>query len=61
VFLYAFDLIELNGDHLRLSKLARLKMLEIAIVLIVGFGLGYGVREWISRRRRQAERQRHSF
>jgi hypothetical protein len=26
------------------------------MVLIVGFGLGYGVREWVSRRRRQAER-----
>ena len=33
-------------------------MLEIAIALIVGFALGYGVREWVSRRRRQAERQR---
>jgi len=32
-------------------------MLETAIVLIVGFGLGYGVREWLSRRRRQAERE----
>ena len=32
-------------------------MLEIAIALIVGFGLGYGVREWVSRRRRQAERR----
>jgi hypothetical protein len=36
-------------------------MLEIAIVLIVGFALGYGVREWVSRRRRQAERQRHTL
>jgi len=36
-------------------------MLQIAIALIVGFALGYGVREWISRRRRQAERQRRSF
>ena len=33
-------------------------MLETAIVLIVGFALGYGVREWLSRRRRQAERRR---
>jgi hypothetical protein len=33
-------------------------MSEIAIVLIVGFGLGYGVREWVSRRRRQTERRR---
>jgi hypothetical protein len=33
-------------------------MLETAIFLIVGFGLGYGVREWLSRRRRQAERER---
>ena len=36
-------------------------MSEIAIVLIVGFGLGYGVREWVSRRRRQAERQRRAL
>ena len=28
-------------------------MLEIAIILIVGFALGYGVREWVSRRRRR--------
>jgi len=33
-------------------------MLETAIVLIIGFVLGYGVREWLSRRRRQAERRR---
>jgi hypothetical protein len=26
--------------------------MEIAIALIVGFALGYGVREWVSRRRR---------
>jgi len=36
-------------------------MLEIAIVLIVGFALGYGVREWVSRRRRQAERRRRAL
>jgi hypothetical protein len=30
-------------------------MLQIAIALIIGFALGYGVREWVSRRRRQAE------
>jgi hypothetical protein len=35
--------------------------MEIAIALIVGFALGYGVREWISRRRRQAERRRRSL
>src|SRR5262249_34185645 len=33
-------------------------MLETAIALIVGFAIGYGVREWRSRRRRQAERRR---
>jgi type II secretory pathway pseudopilin PulG len=43
--------------HLQLSNLG-LTMLETAIVLIVGIALGYGVREWLSRRRRQAERQR---
>src|SRR5262245_14078001 len=32
-------------------------MLQIAIALIIGFALGYGVREWVSRRRRQAERE----
>jgi hypothetical protein len=36
-------------------------MLEFAIVLIVGFGLGYGVREWVSRRRHQAERERRAL
>jgi integrase len=36
-------------------------MLEIAIFLIVGFGLGYGIREWVSRRRRRAERQRRAL
>ena len=41
--------------HLQLSNLGGFTMLETAIVLIVGFGLGYGVREWRSRRRRQAE------
>ena len=41
--------------------LARLPMLEIAIILIVGFALGYGAREWVSRRRRQAERQRRAL
>jgi len=25
--------------------------MEIAIALIIGFALGYGIREWISRRR----------
>jgi hypothetical protein len=43
--------------HLQLSNWG-LSMLETAIALIVGFALGYGVREWLSRRRRQAERQR---
>jgi len=36
-------------------------MLEIAIALIVGFALGYGVPEWVSRRRHQAWGQRRSF
>jgi hypothetical protein len=29
-------------------------MLETAIALIVGFAAGYGVREWVSCRRREA-------
>jgi putative SOS response-associated peptidase YedK len=33
-------------------------ILEIAIALIVGFGLGYGIREWIARRRRRGYRRR---
>jgi hypothetical protein len=40
------------------SRCSAVPMPEIAIALIVGFGVGYGVREWVSRRRRQAERQR---
>jgi hypothetical protein len=36
-------------------------MLELSIALIIGFALGYGIREWISHQRRQAARQRHGF
>jgi hypothetical protein len=36
-------------------------LLEIAIALIIGFALGYGVREWISRQRHQAERRRRGL
>src|SRR5437588_7688290 len=39
----------------------RVTMLEIAIPLIVGFALGYGVREWISYRRHQQARERRSL
>jgi len=35
--------------------------MEIVIALIIGFAAGYGVREWISRQRRQAERQRRGL
>jgi hypothetical protein len=35
--------------------------METAIALIVGFALGYGVREWVSRRRREAERRRRAL
>jgi predicted PolB exonuclease-like 3'-5' exonuclease len=35
--------------------------MEIAIALIVGVALGYGVREWISRRRRQADCRQARF
>jgi hypothetical protein len=34
------------------------QMLEIVISLIIGFALGYGVREWAFRRYRQAEQRR---
>ncbi len=33
-------------------------ILDLTMALTIGFALGYGVREWISRRRRQAERRR---
>jgi hypothetical protein len=36
-------------------------MLEIAIAVVIGFALGYGVREWISRRRQQAARARRDL
>jgi hypothetical protein len=29
-------------------------MMELAFALAVGFALGYGVREWVSRQRRRA-------
>jgi hypothetical protein len=35
-------------------------ILDLTMALI-GFALGYGVREWISRRRRQAERRRQGL
>jgi hypothetical protein len=33
-------------------------MLETTIALIIGFALGYGVREWVLRRYRRAEQRR---
>ena len=36
-------------------------MLEIAISLIVGFALGYGVREWAFRQDRSQQRRRRPF
>jgi hypothetical protein len=36
----------------------RTLILDLTMALTIGFALGYGVREWISRRRRQAERRR---
>ncbi len=36
-------------------------ILDLTMALTVGFALGYGVREWISRRRRQAERRRQDL
>jgi hypothetical protein len=36
-------------------------MLEIAITLIVGFALGYGVREWAFRRDHSQQRRRRPF
>ena len=29
-------------------------MLELSVAVIIGFSLGYGLREWISHQRRQA-------
>ena len=39
----------------------RTLILDLTMALTVGFALGYGVREWISRRRRQAERPRRGL
>ena len=39
----------------------RTLILDLMTALTVGFALGYGVREWISRRRRQAERRRRGL
>jgi hypothetical protein len=36
-------------------------MLEITISLIVGFALGYGVREWALRQNRLQKRRRRPF
>ncbi len=36
-------------------------ILDLTMALTVGFALGYGVREWISRRRRQGERRRQDL
>jgi hypothetical protein len=36
----------------------RTLILDLTMALTIGFALGYGVRELISRRRRQAERRR---
>jgi hypothetical protein len=36
-------------------------MFELAIAMIIGFALGYGVREWISYQRRQAASQRRNM
>jgi hypothetical protein len=36
-------------------------MLEIAISLIVGFALGYGVREWVFRQSSGTRRRRRPF
>ena len=36
-------------------------ILDLTMALTIGFALGCGVREWISRRRRQAERRRQGL
>ena len=33
--------------------------LPLLLVIIISFGCGYGVREWLSRRRRAAEREKY--
>jgi hypothetical protein len=45
----------LSGRPFFTFKANRIPMLEIAIALVVGFALGYGVRAWISYQRHQAE------
>ena len=36
-------------------------VIQIAVTLVFGFALGYGVREWVSHRRRRAERERRHY
>jgi hypothetical protein len=36
-------------------------ILDLTMAVTIGFALGYGVREWISRRRRQAELRRQGL
>jgi len=36
-----------------------LDLLPLLLVIVVSFGCGYGVREWISRRRGAAERAKY--
>jgi hypothetical protein len=47
-----FRIADISGMILALLPL-------LFLMLIISFGCGYGVREWISRRRRAAEREKY--
>ena len=53
----------LNGGRTRRepSQLMRDPAITLVIGMIVGFALGYGIREFISRPRRQAARDRRDL
>jgi hypothetical protein len=57
---YIFPLFKADTRLVIVSRAVAVRtlILDLTMALTIGFALGYGVREWISRRRRQAERRR---
>jgi hypothetical protein len=60
---YIFPLFKADTILVIVSKAVAVRtlILDLTMALTIGFALGYGVREWISRRRRQAERRRRGL
>src|SRR6266700_4205991 len=56
-----FVLKNTSAGSWAISNWGALSMLETAIALIIGFALGYGVREWLFRRRRRVVRHRRQL